>query len=47
MELSTNEAIRYNGGAKLSLGVTAVLTAIGALIMGIVDGLLNPKMCSR
>lgn len=47
MEISTKEALGYKGGAKISLATGILISAICSLVMGIIDGLLNPKTCNR
>jgi len=44
--LDDNESINYSGGAKITAGLVIVFTAIGSFILGIIDGLTNPKACN-
>lgn len=44
--LSDNEAIKYNGGGKISAGLVIIISAIGSFILGVIDGLSNPKACN-
>lgn len=44
--LNDNEAINYTGGAKITTGFVIVFTAITSFILGVFDGLTNPKVCN-
>lgn len=44
--LNDNESIKYTGGAKITTGFVIIFTAIGSFILGIIDGLSNPKTCN-
>lgn len=48
MEILTNEKmLEYRGGIKMSIGVASVIAAVGAFILGIIDGVSNPKKCNK
>lgn len=44
--LNDNDSIKYTGGAKITSSLVIILTAIGSFILGIVDGITNPKACN-
>lgn len=44
--LSENESIKYSGGGKITAGLVIFITAVGSFILGIIDGLSNPKACN-
>lgn len=44
--IDNNEAMKYSGGAKISTGLVIFITALGSFILGIFDGLSNPKACN-
>ena len=44
--LKANEAISYNGGGKITTGIAVIITGVVVFVMGIIDGLTNPKKCN-
>ena len=44
--LKDNDTINYCGGAKISGGIALFIAAIGSFILGIIDGISNPKACN-
>lgn len=46
MLINSEEAIKCQGGGKISIGLVTVLTAIGSFILGLIDGYTNPKACN-
>ena len=44
--LNDNEMINCVGGAKITTGIVVIITAIGSFILGLIDGLSNPKACN-
>jgi hypothetical protein len=44
--LCDDECLSYSGGAKISLALSVALSAVGAFILGIIDGISNPKSCN-
>jgi len=43
--LNDSESIKYSGGAKLTTGLVLIVSAIGSFILGLIDGISNPKAC--
>ena len=44
--LNEKEALKCNGGAKISAGIIVVISAIGSFICGILSGISNPIKCN-
>ena len=44
--LNDKETINYSGGAKISTGFVIFITSIASFILGIIDGISNPKTCN-
>ena len=44
--LSDNDSMKYIAGGKISIGLAVTLAAIGSFILGVIDGLSNPKKCN-
>lgn len=44
--LCEEECLSYSGGAKISLALSIALSAFGAFILGVIDGISNPKSCN-
>lgn len=45
--LNQNEALDYIGGAKLTAGIVALIGAISAFFLGVINGYTNPKACTK
>ena len=45
--LQENEMLEYKGGIKVTIGLVSIVAAVGSFILGIIDGLSNPKKCVR
>ncbi|MBQ6840621.1 MAG: hypothetical protein IJO63_00695 [Bacilli bacterium] len=44
--LNEQEAIQYTGGGKITTGFVIFFTAITSFVLGVFDGLSNPKACN-
>lgn len=44
--LHDDECLEYCGGAKISMGLGIAISALGAFILGLIDGISNPKKCN-
>ena len=44
--LNDSDSMKYSGGAKITTGFIIFFSAIGSFILGIIDGLSNPKVCN-
>ena len=48
MEILNNEnMLEYQGGIKMSIGLASVIAAVGAFLLGVIDGISNPKKCNK
>ena len=45
--LDDKEAMKYIGGFKITKLAIALITGITAFILGVIDGISNPKRCNR
>ncbi len=45
--LKDSEAMNYVGGFKITKVALAIIAGVTAFVLGIVDGLSNPKRCTR
>ena len=45
--LNDNEMMKYTGGFKITKTIAVLIAGLSAFILGIVDGLSNPKKCIR
>lgn len=46
MLINNEDAIKCQGGGKISLGIVTMLSAIGSFVLGFIDGFTNPKTCN-
>ena len=44
--LHEDECLNYSGGGRLSLAIGVTIAAFGSFILGIIDGISNPKKCN-
>lgn len=44
--LKDKECLEYAGGAKFGIGLTAFFTAFASFVLGMIDGISNPKRCN-
>lgn len=45
--LNDKKSMEYVGGFKITKTVAALITGLVAFVLGIVDGISNPKRCIR
>ena len=45
--LNDGEMMNYSGGFKITKTIIVLVAGLSAFILGIVDGLSNPKKCIR
>lgn len=45
--LNEKDAMNYVGGFKITKTVIALIAGLSSFILGIIDGLSNPRKCNR